>query len=198
MIKNIVFDLGRVLVDFVPDGYLRSLGFGNATVQALQEKVFGPYWRFYDRGDFASITDLREFLVEKYPEYAVEIHRTLRTDWVRMHTLKPDSAAYLHELKKRGYRIFILSNLAKESYEFVSGYDFFTEVDGGVFSYQERVIKPDEKIYHILLDRYALLPEETLFFDDNAENIAAAQRIGIHGILFTTLPEAKAQAEKLL
>ena len=80
----------------------------------------------------------------------------------------------------------------------MSGYDFFTEVDGGVFSYQERVIKPDEKIYHILLDRYALLPEETLFFDDNAENIAAAQRIGIHGILFTTLPEAKAQAEKLL
>ena len=54
------------------------------------------------------------------------------------------------------------------------------------------------QIYQILLERYALLPQETLFFDDNAENIAAAQKLGIHGILFTSLPEAKAQAEKLL
>ena len=71
-------------------------------------------------------------------------------------------------------------------------------MDGGVFSYQEHVIKPDERIYQILLERYALLPEETLFLDDNAENIAAAQKLGIHGIVFTNLPEAKAQAEKLL
>ena len=198
MIKNIVFDLGRVLVDFVPDDYLRSFGFDEATVRALWEKVFGPDWRFYDRGDFASVTELRDYLAEKHPEYAEAIHRVLHTDWVRMHTLKAESATYLHELKQRGFCIFVLSNIAQDSYEYVRGYDFFGEVDGGVFSYQEHVIKPDERIYQILLERYALLPEETLFLDDNAENIAAAQKLGIHGIVFTNLPEAKAQAEKLL
>ena len=122
----------------------------------------------------------------------------LRPDWVKIHTLKEDSTVYLHELKARGYRVYMLSNLAKESYDYIHRYDFFNELDGGVFSYQERVCKPEEKIYRTLLERYALQPEETLFFDDSAENIEAAQRLGIHGIVFTELSVVRPQAERLL
>ncbi len=198
MIRSIVFDLGRVLVGFDPEGYLRSFGFDEDTVQRLLKVIFGPRWRFYDRGDYACVGDLGEELARDHPEDADLIRQVLRSDWVKIHTLKEDTAAYLHELKTRGYRIYMLSNLAKESYEFVRGYDFFSELDGGVFSYQEHVIKPDEKIYRILLDRYALLPEETLFLDDSPENIEAAQRLGIRGIVFTELSAVRPQVEKLL
>lgn len=198
MIRNIVFDLGRVLVGFDPEGYLRSFGFDEETVQRFLKVIFGPRWRFYDRGDYASVTDLGEELAQEFPKDADMIRKVLRPDWVKIHTLKEDTAAYLHELKTRGYRVYMLSNLAKESYDYVRGYDFFSELDGGVFSFQEHVCKPDEKIYRILLERYALLPEETLFLDDSAENIETAQRLGMHGIVFTELSAAKAQTEQKL
>ncbi len=198
MIRNIVFDLGRVLVGFQPDAYLRSFGYDEETVQTLLQTIFGPTWRFYDRGDIPTVIALRERLVHDYPNYEAQIHRVLRPDWVKIHTLKEDTAAYLHELKGRGYRIYLLSNLARESHAFVRGYDFFSDLDGGVFSYQEHVCKPEEEIYHILLDRYDLLPEETLFLDDCAENIEAAERLGIRGIVFTELSAVIPQVEALL
>ena len=198
MIKNVVFDLGRVLVDFDPEGYLHSFGYDEDTVQRLLKVVFGPRWRFCDRGDYAAVTDLGEELAREFPADADLIRQVLRPDWVKIHTLKEDSTVYLHELKARGYRVYMLSNLAKESYDYIHRYDFFNELDGGVFSYQERVCKPEEKIYRTLLERYALQPEETLFFDDSAENIEAAQRLGIHGIVFTELSVVRPQAERLL
>ena len=198
MIKNIVFDLGRVLIGFDPENYLDSFGFDKETVQTLEQMVFGAQWKKYDRGDHPDVFSLRDALIRENPAYETEIRMALHPEWVKIHIRKEDSIAYLYELKSRGYRIYILSNLAKESYEYVRGFEFFREIDGGVFSYQERVIKPDEKIYRILLDRYALKPEETLFFDDVPENIEAARRLGIHGIVFTDLSAAKTQAEQFL
>ena len=198
MIKNIVFDLGRVLIEFDPVTYLRGFGYPEELVQRLHEIVFGRDWYLYDRGDFHRIEDLAAATAERYPSYAEEIYAVMRGEWVKIHYLKPDTADYLAELKRRGYRIYILSNLSIDSYEFVSRYDFFHTVDGGVFSYQERSCKPEEKIYRVLLDRYGLTPEETIFLDDNPDNIAEANRLGIHGVLFTDLPAAREETERLL
>ena len=198
MIRNVVFDLGRVMVEFDPVTYLRSFGYPEELVQKLHEIVFGYDWYLHDRGDYAAIDDLRKALVEKHPAYAAELTAVLRGDWVKIHYLKTDTADYMAELKRRGYRIYILSNLSVESYEFIRKYDFFRLIDGGVFSYQERSCKPEEKIYRVLLDRYGLVPEETVFLDDNADNIAEANRLGIHGILFTDLAAARAETERLL
>ena len=198
MIRNVVFDLGRVMVEFDPVTYLRSFGYPEELVQKLHEIVFGYDWYLHDRGDYAAIDDLRKALVEKHPAYAAELTAVLRGDWVKIHYLKTDTADYMAELKRRGYRIYILSNLSVESYEFIRKYDFFRLIDGGVFSYQERSCKPEEKIYRVLLDRYGLIPDETVFLDDNADNIAEANRLGIRGILFTDLAAAKAETERLL
>ena len=198
MIKNIVFDLGRVMVEFDPVAYLRGFGYPEELVQKLFDIVFGHDWYLHDRGDYATIDDLRLALTQKYPAYAAELNAVLRGDWVKIHYLKTDTADYMAELKRRGYRIYILSNLSVESYEYIRQYDFFRLIDGGVFSYQERSCKPEEKIYRTLLDRYSLVPEETVFLDDNPDNIAAADRLGIHGVLFTDLATAKEQTERLL
>ena len=198
MIKNVVFDLGRVLIGFDPVAYLRGFGYPEETVQALHTIVFGRDWYLYDRGDFLRIEDLAKATAERYPSYADQIYEVMRGDWVNIHYLMPDTAAYLAELKRRGYRVYLLSNLSIDSYEFIHRYDFFHTVDGGVFSYQERSCKPEEKIYRVLLDRYSLAPEETVFLDDSPDNIAAAERLGIRGVLFTDLTSAKQQTEALL
>ena len=198
MIKNIVFDLGRVMVEFDPVAYLRTFGYPEETVQTLHEIVFGRDWYLHDRGDYRTIEDLRAALIKKHPAWQAELTAVLRGDWVKIHYLKTDTADYMAELKRRGYRIYILSNLSVESYAFIRQYDFFRLIDGGVFSYQERSCKPEEKIYRVLLDRYSLVPEETVFLDDNPDNIAEADRLGIRGVLFTELNAARAATEALL
>ena len=197
-IRNIVFDLGNVLVDFDPLAYLRSFGFNDETAAQLLKAVFAEAWSRGDAGDYLSIAQLRADLLRSNPAQAKAIRRVLKNDCVKMHALRHDTAAFLHELKTRGYRVYMLSNLAKYSHDYVRGYPFFRELDGGVFSWQERICKPDERIYRILLERYALQPEETVFLDDSPANIAAAQRCGIHGIVFTDFAAAKAQLETLL
>ena len=198
MIRNIVFDIGRVLVEFDPLAYLRRLGFPADRAAALHDIIFGEDWFLHDRGDYMTVGDLCAALIQKHPAYAADIRTALDGDWVGIHYLKTDTAAYLTALKARGYRVYLLSNLSLEAHGFISGYPFFGEVDGGVFSYQERSCKPEDAIYRALLDRYALIPAETVFLDDNPANIEAAKRFGIHAVLFTDLTAARAQTEALL
>ncbi|MBQ7637415.1 MAG: HAD family phosphatase [Clostridia bacterium] len=198
MIKNVVFDLGRVLVEFDPEAYIRSFGFGEPETKNLFDAVFGKDWYLHDRGDYKTIDDLSLALVKKYPDLSDGIRTVLNGDWVKIHYLKTGTAAYLEELKNRGYNIYILSNLSVESYEFISKYPFFTLINGGVFSYMENCCKPEPKIYKTLLERYSLDPAETVFIDDNADNIIGAEAFGINAVLFTSLDEVKQKVEALL
>lgn len=198
MIKNIVFDLGNVLVDFNPQAYLKSLGYADTEIQPLIDIIYGDYWNKYDRGDYKTVVDLRIALCKKYPKYGNDFFKILQPDWVKIHTVREDTAEYLSLLKARGYKIYILSNLAYESYGFIQKLEFFKKTDGGVFSYLERHCKPEEEIYRIFLERYSLNPDETVFLDDKPENIEAAEKFGIHGIVFTDFSSAKKQLEEKL
>ena len=198
MIRNIVFDLGNVLVDFDPKLFMQSFGFSEQEIQHLFRLVYDEDWRLYDRGDYASVTDLCYAVCKKHPAYASAFKKILCPEWVQIHSLKEETARYLAELKTRGYRIYLLSNLSKESYDYISQYTFFTLIDGGVFSYQEHICKPDAGIYEILLSRYGLCAGETVFLDDSEANIAAAERCGMHGIVFASFNQANLQLEQLL
>ena len=89
-----------------------------------------------------------------------------------------------------GYHLYILSNITEESYEYVKSSIPLEEIfEGGVYSYQENVLKPDKRIYEMIMNRYHLNPEETLFFDDRQRNVDAACEIGIKGVLFHTIED---------
>ena len=126
-----------------------------------------------------------EAFISNDPEIASEIRRvyTGLAECIQPTSYTPDLIRWFRD---RGYRIYYLSNYSEGLYEMTKDRLSFIETfDGGVFSWQEKCIKPDPQIYRILLDRYQIDPARALFFDDIEENAAAACREGIHGIVFT-------------
>ena len=105
----------------------------------------------------------------------------------------PYAASWIKDLKARGYRVYLLSNYGKTVYGLThKGLSFLPLVDGQVFSYQVKSVKPVALIYQTLLDTYGLAPEECLFFDDSPRNVEGAKRVGINAHLFATQEDAEA------
>lgn len=90
----------------------------------------------------------------------------------------------LGELKAAGYRLYVLSNMSKEFIEFLRRFPLYDLFDGEVVSCEEHVVKPEMRIYEILLERYGLNPHDSLFIDDREKNIVAAESLEINGFLF--------------
>lgn len=198
MIKNIIFDLGNVLISFDTKKYVESFDIDADTAEKLSKIIFSPRWNDYDRGIIKNSDELAEIYIKENPEYEEGIRLLLNKCWVKLNTLKPDTQEYFKELKARGYGVYILSNLNYDAWEFVKQFDFYSLADGAVYSCLEGMCKPEEGLYKTLLERYDLNPDECVFMDDMPANIAAAEKLGIHGIVFTSLEETKKKLEALI
>jgi len=185
MIKNVVFDLGNVLLSFIPSEYFDKKSYPeNIKTRILSDIFHSEEWQMLDRGEITTeevidIIALRSSL--KRDEIAHIFN--LRTD-----ILFPldNNIKLLPILKKRGYRLYFLSNFPMDIFEEVaSGYYFFKYFDGGVISAHAKSSKPDSLIYKILIKKYSLIPEECLFIDDLEINVKASETLGMKGI--TTL-----------
>lgn len=198
MIKNIVFDIGNVLVTFYPQEHFLPYFKDEGKTNRLCEQIFThEAWEQYDQG-VLQLADLYEIYDDMYPEDIVDTHYIL-DHWLALMKAMPDTFAYMKELKKQGYHVYLLSNISKDSADCLKKkMPFFNEVDGGVLSYEVKMIKPTAGIYEELLKRYQLVPQETIFFDDNKANIEQARKMGIFGILFIDLADAKKQAISII
>ncbi len=96
----------------------------------------------------------------------------------------PATERLIGELKQAGYGLYVLSNMSREFIDFLRRIPVYAHFDGEVVSCEERVVKPERRIYEILLDRYGLAPEATLFIDDRRANVEAAAELGIGGFVF--------------
>ncbi|HVJ48848.1 HAD-IA family hydrolase [Desulfitobacterium sp.] len=113
-----------------------------------------------------------------------------------MLTPKEDVVEVLNELKYSGYKLFYLSNFHLLAFEDVfKRYDFFSNFEGGIVSYKEKLMKPEKDIYEKLINSYEINPNESIFIDDTKENIEGALKLGFQTILFTTSLELR---EKLI
>ncbi|MEG0367797.1 MAG: HAD family phosphatase [Coprobacillus sp.] len=179
--KNIIFDIGNVLLEFQPEEYLRKY-YTQQHIEDLMTIIFASdEWVELDMGTMM-IKDVIESLSSKYPEYSNDIIFVLE-NWTDMMVPLQDNVDIAYQLKDKGYSLYLLSNFHTEAIEAMfNKYDFFHIFDGRVISAHENVVKPDEQIYQILLDRYNLNAEESVFIDDSLANINACQRLGITGI----------------
>ena len=183
MIKNIVFDLGAVVVDWDPGRLVREYTNREVNPQELfKNGFFDKYWPEFDRGTYSE-----EEIIEKMSQhsgYSIEGCTEAVTHIKHSLVDIPRTVRLIEVLKKKGYRLFCLTNMSYEFYDYLKFRDVFANFEGQVVSAHESLIKPEAAIYQVLLSRYNLVPEETLFIDDLKANIDAAERQGIQTVWF--------------
>ena len=104
----------------------------------------------------------------------------------------------LRRLKEAGYGIYGLTNWSSETFPLVKDkYPIFGLLDGMVVSGEEHLLKPDAAIYKCLLERYSMRAEESLFVDDNADNVAGARNVGMEAVQFTSAEELERELKEV-
>lgn len=199
MIKNIVFDIGQVLASFKWQQFILDMTGQNKELSERigRATVAGPFWDELDRG-ILSQNEIVELCVQHDKGIEKEIRQFFNT---RKEIVKeyPYAPVWIKELKAREYMVYILSNYSEQAYLHLKNISEFPGlVDGAVISYEVKVIKPEAQIYEILLDKYSLVPEETVFLDDREVNVRGAEKAGMTGIHFTDYESARAELENKL
>lgn len=199
MIKNVIFDIGNVLIYFAWKEAMIKLGFSDETIEILDKNLINnDYWDELDRGRIPE-DDVINQLCKKLPQLENEI----RLFWENnLLTIEPYdySKPWIISLKEKGLNVYLLTNypdsLFKKSVE--SRFPFYTYVDGEVVSSRVKYIKPEKEIYEILFDRYNINPEESVFFDDRPKNINAAKKLGLNAFVFEGYEKAQEILNSLL
>lgn len=182
--KNIIFDFGNVLVQWHPELVYGDYFGDEAKAWWFLRHVADMDWR--QRIDAGESVDgcIREKQAQ-YPEYA-EAVELYRSRWREMLTDEvPGMRQLLSELPAAGYQLFGLTNWSMETFpEAREHFGILQMIDRYVVSGAEGLVKPDPRLFQVLLDRYQLKAEECLFIDDNPDNVAAAKGMGMQGIVF--------------
>ena len=176
-INTIIFDFGGVLIDWNPRYMYRDEFEEISEMEYFLKEVCTDDWNLQqDKG--RSLAEATRILQDEFPEHAVKI-QLYYDQWEKM--VKgdiPQNVALLQKLKEK-YKLYGLTNWSAEAFPIVfRQYAFFQLFDGIVISGVEKMIKPDKKIFELMLERYHLKAENALFIDDNVKNIQAAKEMG--------------------
>lgn len=200
MIKNVIFDIGNVLVNFRWPELLCELGIKKETREILARTVFAsPWWAELDRGVYEEAE-----VVEKFREANRDNLDEFELMWAnRGRLVEPFaySVPWIAQLKARGVNIYLLSNYPKDIFTLHAKcgcFPFLDMVDGRVVSAFVRMVKPDAEIYEYLMKEYSLAACECVFIDDREENVEAAQALGMKGIVFRDYGQTAAELERVM
>lgn len=199
MIKNIIFDIGNVLVGFEPVEYLKSFHFPPEKETIIKKALFGTHaWNEYDRGAL-SLEEIEELFAANAPQNREDVLRVFRGAYQCI-TREDYAIPWIKELKAKGFRVYYLSNYSDHMRRHtLDSLDFLPYMDGGLFSYEVHQIKPEPEIFCSLLKRCPeIVPEESVFFDDAPANIEAAANLDFNAILFRNKAQAEMALERLL
>ncbi len=183
MIKNIILDLGNVIINYNQEKIIKHFTQKKDEHDYIIEQIFkAPEWQMMDMGtitnqEAANIINQRNNF--KYKDLTDEF----LNNWYKVQIINRDVVEFAKKLYEKGYKLYVLSNMANLTFEFFKNDEFFEMCDGIIISAHEHIKKPDEKIYRLLLEKYSLKAEECLFIDDDdsGKNYETANRIGIKG-----------------
>jgi glucose-1-phosphatase len=198
MVKNIIFDLGNVLISFKPSEYFDKKKYPETIKATILSDIFGSEeWQMLDKGEITTSEAID----------AIAIRSTLNKEEIaHIFNLRTDlmfpldqNVRLLPELKKQGFRLFYLSNFPLDIFDEIrSGYYFFKFFDGGLISAEVKSSKPESRIYEIFLERYSLVAEECLYIDDIEINVKAAEMIGMTGLFTNGSLQISKEIEKVI
>lgn len=183
MIRNIIFDLGNVIINYNQEQIINNFTKKEAEIKYIYDEIFhAPEWELMDLGNITNdeaievINKRNEFKYQKLTDNFLH-------EWYKEQEINRDIVEIAKKLKRNGYKLFVLSNMANLTYEYFKKDEFFSLCTGIIISAHEHLIKPDEKVFRLLLDKYKLNAEECLFIDDDPseQNYKTANKIGIQG-----------------
>jgi len=177
--RNIIFDIGRVLLEWRPEHIVSEIFKDEPDVgRSMLELTKTVLWKDLDRGTLD-----REMLDLHVEQHNVEHARQFLAGIPTYLVPIPEGVQIFKQCKEKGFKTYLLSNFAQEFDIVEARYDFLRQFDGGIISYRVRHIKPEPAIYQALLDTYQLDPNECLFIDDLEENIHGGRSMGIDGVV---------------
>ena len=183
MIRNIIFDLGNVIINYNQEQIINNFTKKEEEIKYIYDEIFhAPEWELMDLGNITNdeaievINKRNEFKYQKLTDNFLH-------EWYKEQEINRDIVEIAKKLKRNGYKLFVLSNMANLTYEYFKNDEFFSLCTGIIISAHEHLIKPDEKVFRLLLDKYKLNAEECLFIDDDPseQNYKTANKIGIQG-----------------
>lgn len=198
MTRNLVFDFGKVLVeyDFV-DFFRRLIPDARRCMQLASIMTDDETLRRFDREE-KPIEELVKDLISENPAFEDEI-RLFAERYPEIITGEmPGMKELLVRLKGEGFSLYGLSNWCSKVYVTMGQYDIFQLMDGYVISSEEHLVKPEAGIYHRLYEKFGLKPEECIFADDKQENIEGARRTGMRGIVFENAAQYERELRRML
>ena len=186
-IKNIVLDIGGVIFDDSKENIEKLLG---KSCDVIYKLAYGKSFRECLLGN-KKVNEHIESL-SNYKEFEDLKYILSKKNLSKSYPLITTNFEYIKTLKKQGYKLYLLTNITEDSYNYINNLININSIfDGGVYSYQEHIIKPDKRIYNLLIDKYSLKKSETIFFDDKEKNIISAINQGISSYVFKSIDDIK-------
>ncbi|MHC1776719.1 MAG: HAD family hydrolase [Lentimicrobium sp.] len=194
--KAVIFDLGGVLIDWNPRYVYRKIFDNEADTEWFLENICTSDWNLSIDAGKPFAEAVKELSVLN-PEWVKQIE-AFHLRWEEMLGGDiPESVQILKEIQNAGYPVLGLTNWSAETFPIAyDRFEFLQTFDGIVVSGAEKLIKPDPRIYNVLLDRYGLQPVECLFIDDNLHNVTAARDLGFDTIHYTSSGQLKDELQQ--
>jgi epoxide hydrolase-like predicted phosphatase len=196
-IKTLIFDIGNVIFTFNPEEFLQNiLGDDKKGSDCFSLMVQSPEWQELDKG-LLSIEKAKNIFIQRDPSLKDEVELFFK-QWLDMFQPIEPTIKLLDTLREKGYKLYILSNFIRESFEALSPKMIFLQkFDGVVASYSIGMAKPDRDIYEHVLEKFDLNANECVFIDDMQVNVDGAESVGISTILFESTEQLIDQLKKM-
>ena len=186
-IKNIVLDIGGVIFDDSKKNIEKLLG---KNCDVIYKLAYGKSFKECLLGN-KKVNEHIESL-SNYKEFEDLKYILSKKNLSKSYPLITTNFEYIKTLKKQGYKLYLLTNITEDSYNYINDLININSIfDGGIYSYQEHIIKPDKRIYNLLIDKYNLKKAETIFFDDKEKNVISAINQGISSYVFKSIEDIK-------
>ena len=185
MIRNIVFDMGNVVIRFDPSFFLDRAGITDPDDRRLvmNELFRSVEWARMDAGSLTEET-AEPLIMQRIPDRLKDTVRTLLYSWAYPRDMILGMEDLIRRLKDAGYGIYLLSNASVAQHEYWPRFPVSRLFDGKLISCDVKVVKPCHRIYELFTERFSLSPEECVFIDDSPANAAGAVDCGWQGIVF--------------
>lgn len=196
-IKTIVFDLGGVLIDWNPRHLYRKIFKSEEEMEWFLSNICTYEWNVQqDAGRLFSVATAE--LTARHPEYSDKI-ALYYSRWEEMLGGEiGDTVKLFYELKSMGIPLYALTNWSHEAFPVAfERYGFLKDFEGIVVSGYEKCMKPDPALYRILIERYDIRPEDSVYIDDNEKNADAAAQLGFHAIHFSSPGQLRDELKNL-